>query len=287
MKDVRINMIKTRLIPFVKMQTLGNDFIIMDLRESPIILTSTIRSNIANRRLGVGSDQVITLHPPTNPNADVAIEVSNSNGSINNVCSNNIRCVAGLLLQETKLNSIHIETHTGVYEATVCGKEIAVKFENPSFKWDEIPLTHEVDTLYAPIDLGPLKTPSVIHLLKPHMVFFTSQLEHIPLDYLGSHLEHHTLFAKRANVILAQEIDQTSLRIRAWEKNVGISPGCSYGAAAAVVCAIKRGLFQENEHIECALDGGNLRVLVTGSQVWVKSIVSTTFTGVIDIGIWG
>lgn len=280
-------MTKTRLIPFVKMQTLGNDFIIMDLRGSPIILTSTIRSNIANRRLGIGADQVITLHPPTSPKADIAIEVSNSNGSVNNVCGNNVRCVAGLLFKETKLNSIHIETNTGVYEATVSEKEIVLKFENPSFKWNEIPLTHEVDTLYAPIDLGPLKTPSVVNLLKPHMVFFTSQLEHIPLDYLGSHLEHHALFVKRANIVLAQEVDKTSIRVRVWEKDIGISPGCACAAAAAVVCGIKRNLFNQKEHIECLLDGGSLGVFVDGSQIWVKSTVTTTFTGVIDLGIWG
>ena len=277
---------KNLLIPFVKMQTLGNDFIIIDLRENETILTSAIRSKIANRRFGIGADQVITLHPPTDPKANISIQVSNANGSINNVYGNNIRCVAEFLFKQNQLKSIHIQTQTGTYKTTILEKEIVLKFETPSLKWDEIPLTQEVDTLYAPIELGPLKTPSIARLLKPHMIFFPSQLEHIPLDYLGSHLERHHLLTKRANIVLAQKIDEKILRVRVWEKDIGISPGCACATAAAVFCGIKRQFLSQNEQIECLLDGGNLGVFVDEHEISVKSTVSTTFTVIIDLADW-
>ena len=280
-------MLKNHLIPFAKMQALGNDFIVMDLRDSQVILTSTIRANIANRRLGIGADQLITLHKPMAPGADIAIEVSNSDGSISGAWGNSSRCVAKLLFMEKGIDSALIETSTGNYETRILDGDIAIKFENPVFEWDQIPLSQETDTLYAPIDFGPLKNPTILTLATTHMVFFVSKIDHIPLDYLGSHLEHHPLFPKRTNIELVEPYGDGKLRIRIWERGSGITPGCGSGASAGALAAIKRGLAKEGEEIECLLDGGVLKVIYQNQTLWLKGETNTIFTGVIDLGIWG
>lgn len=280
-------MMKNHLVPFVKMQTLGNDFVVMDLRDSSFILTSTLRANIANRRLGIGADQLITLHKPISEGADIAIEVSNNDGSVSGAWGNSARCVAGLLFKEKGIQSAIIETYTGNYEARISSGEVAIKFENPIFEWEQIPLAEETDTLYAPIDLGPLKHPTLLTLASTHMVFFVTKIDHIPLDYLGSHLEHHPLFPRRTNIQLVEPYGPNKLRVRVWERGTGITPGCGSGASAAALAAVRRNICKEGSQIECLLDGGVLHVTYENKILWLKGEVSTIFTGVVDLGVWG
>ena len=280
------NMLKNHLLSFVKMHALGNDFIVIDFRDSSFILTPTLRENITNRRLGIGADQLITLHRPLAEGADVAIEVTNSDGSVSGAWGNGTRCVANLIFREKGKKSATIETLSGLYKTKIIGGEVALRFDNPMFDWDKIPLTEEVNTLEAPIDLGPLKHPTILSLSTPHMIFFTTKVDHIPLDYLGSHLEHHPFFAKRTNVEIVECYSENKLRVRVWERGTGITPGCGSGASAAALAAIRRGFCKEGTEIECVLDGGTLTVIYENNVLWLKGGVATVFTGVLDLGVW-
>ena len=270
----------------MKMQALGNDFVVIDLRDNLLELSSFTKSKIVNRRLGIGADQLITLYNPKSKEADIFVEVTNADGSISGTWGNGVRCIAKLMSVEKNKNKIIIETPTRTHNAHVENDEISIILNNPGFECHEIPLTQEVDTLYAPIELGPLKYPTLVGLYSLHMVFFVTKIDHIPLDYLGAQLEYNNLLKSRSNVIVAEPYGPNQLRVRIWEKGSGITPSCGSGAAAAALAAIRRDVFKEGADIQCLLDGGILQVNYKAPTVWLKGEAQSVFSGVADLSIW-
>lgn len=276
------------MISFLKMHGLGNDFVIIDQRQdktsAPTDLSPELVRRLADRRRGIGCDQVITLHLPQQSGADVLMRIYNADGSEVAACGNATRCVGRLLMEETARNQAIIETQAGLLEAhAVAGQpeQVAVNMGAPGLDWQTIPLSEEMDTLHLPISEGPLEDPVAVSMGNPHMVFFVeTDPASIPLETLGPSLERHPLFPEGANVSVAFLQGQTKIALRVWERGAGLTDACGTAACATAVAAVRRGLARAGEEIDISLPGGPLMIRWDGEgAVWMTGEASYSFTG--------
>ncbi|HUY69139.1 MAG TPA: diaminopimelate epimerase [Alphaproteobacteria bacterium] len=245
---------------FLKMHGLGNDFVIFDGRQQPFKPAKEELIALADRRRGIGYDQLIVMLKPKSPGADVYLDMYNSDGSAQCACGNVTRCIARLLFSELGRKQAVIETVAGllpVYEDAP--GLIAVDFGPPRLGWKDIPLAKPVaDTLHVPLALGPLDDPCCVNMGNPHAVFFVPDTAKIPLGEIGPKLEYDPLFPDRCNIEIAQIIAADRIRMRVWERGAGITPACGSGACATLVAAVRRGLSARRAAI--AMDGGDVFV---------------------------
>jgi diaminopimelate epimerase len=265
--------------PFVKMHGLGNDFVVVDARSQPFPLTDAVARIIADRREGVGCDQLLILEPPSNGSADVFLRIRNHDGGEVGACGNGTRCVAALVMGESGREAITIETAAGLLQAKAAGPQrVTVDMGPARLGWDEIPLSEERDTLHLGISNGPLADPVGVNLGNPHAVFFVDDVESLALAALGPPLEHHALFPERANIGAAQLTGPDRLRLRVWERGAGLTRACGSGACAAAVAAARRGL--TGRRVEVMLDGGSLVIeWRADGHVEMTGPVATAFHG--------
>jgi len=244
--------------PFRKMHGIGNDFVVLDARVQALELTTAQAQTLADRRWGVGCDEILIIERPRN-GGDAFMGVRNADGSVAENCGNGARCVADLLMNETGKTKIVLETLGGPVTATRAAKGLVSIDMGPArLKWDEIPLAKDADTLRLPITEGPLSEPAGVSMGNPHMVFFVPDAEAIDLEKLGPKLEHHPLYPQRANVEVVQAMSRTHLRMRVWERGSGITMACGTGACAVAVAAVRRGLSERS--VKVMLDGGDLEI---------------------------
>jgi diaminopimelate epimerase len=250
-------------MPFRKMNGLGNDFVVLDLRMRALDLgPSNIRA-IADRKSGIGCDQVIALQPSAD--ADAFMRIWNADGGEVGACGNAARCVAALLAAETDSPQVSIETESAILGAEVNDDgSVTIDMGTPRFKWNEIPLsepfhdTKGIELQIGPIDDPVLHTPSVVNVGNPHCIFFVEDVDAHDLARFGPTLEHHPLFPERANISLAQVTGPGSLRLRTWERGAGLTKACGTAACAAVVAAARRGLTDRS--VLVSLSGGDLLI---------------------------
>ena len=246
-------------VPFFKMHGLGNDFVVLDFRRRAIPLGAGAARRLADRRTGIGCDQVILLEPPRHPAAQVLMRIRNADGSEAEACGNATRCVADLLYRETRDPRIRIETAGGLLEAEPQPDgSFAVDMGPARMAWHEIPLARAMDTDRVDLTLGPLTGPVCTSIGNPHATFFVDDVDAVDLESLGRALEHHPLFPERANIGIAAIGDCRSIRLRVWERGAGITRACGTGACAAVVAAHRRGLTERRADVQ--LDGGTLHI---------------------------
>jgi diaminopimelate epimerase len=246
-------------VSFLKMHGLGNDFVVLDLRRRTVPVGAKGVCALADRRTGIGYDQLILLEPPRHAAAQVLMRIRNSDGSEAEACGNATRCVAGLLYCETGDPRVRIETIAGLLEAQALPDgRVAVDMGTPRLGWREIPLARAADTDCVDLTLGPLAGPVCTNLGNPHATFFVDDVETVDLAGLGPTLEHHPLFPERANIGVAAIRDHRHIRLRVWERGAGITQACGSGACAALIAARRRGLAGPIAVVE--LDGGNLDV---------------------------
>ncbi|MEZ5834085.1 MAG: diaminopimelate epimerase, partial [Dongiaceae bacterium] len=182
-------------LPFLKMHGLGNDFVVIDLRDRPVGLTLPQRRWIADRRRGIGCDQLILLEPPTQRIADVFMRIHNPDGGEAGACGNATRCVAARLMAEKATRHVIVETISGLLDTEAAeGGRIAVDMGPVRLDWREIPVAEACDTLHLPLSAGPLSDPVGVNVGNPHAVFFVPNAETIDLASLGPVLERHRLF---------------------------------------------------------------------------------------------
>ena len=269
-------------LPFTKMHGLGNDFVVIDGRARALRVGPGEACAIADRRTGVGCDQLLVIEKPKNGAADAFMRIFNADGGESGACGNGARCVARLLMAETGKTEARIETLAGVLAArTAAGGMVEVDMGPAKFGWQDVPLAREADTLHLDFAKGPLKDPVALSVGNPHVVFFVDDAESVPLAELGPEIERDPLFPERTNVEAAEVVGPGEIRLRVWERGAGITRACGSGACAALVAAHRRGLTKRRAKV--VLDGGPLtiewrrdgRVLMTGP-------VATSFTGVID-----
>lgn len=247
-------------IPFRKMHGLGNDFVVLDRRRHPFALGPALSRAIADRRTGIGCDQLILLEPPRDAAGQAFMRILNADGSEAEACGNATRCIARILGDETGDRQVRIETVAGLLGAELLSDgRVRVDMGPARTEWDEIPLAKPMDTLRVDLVLGPLAEPVCTNIGNPHATFFVDDAEVIDLAALGPRLEHDPLFPERANIGVVTVQDGERIRLRVWERGTGITRACGTGACAALVAAHRRGL--TGRHATVALDGGELDIL--------------------------
>jgi diaminopimelate epimerase len=272
---------------FVKMHGLGNDFVVIDAREAGFPLGAARARAIADRRTGIGCDQLIVIERPRDAKAAAFMRIHNADGSEVSACGNATRCVAALLLGETGGELLTIETAAGLLEARPApAGAVAVDMGKPRLDWRQIPLARAQDTLHVDLALGPLADPVCTSMGNPHATFFVPDVEAIDLAKLGPALEHHALFPERANIGIAQVLSPSRIRLRVWERGAGITLACGTGACAALVAAQRRGI--AGRSAEIVVDGGTLAIAWReDGHVLMTGPVATSFAGSFDAASFG
>jgi diaminopimelate epimerase len=246
-------------VPFLKMHGLGNDFVVLDARARKLDLPVARISAIADRRLGVGCDQLIVLEPATDRSADVFMRIYNPDGGEAGACGNATRCVASLLMGERKTDHITVQTISGLLESEkVADGAIAVDMGPAGLDWRDIPVAGACDTNHLPVGAGPLQDPVGTSMGNPHATFFVDDLAKIPLGELGPKLERDPFFPERANIGVAEVVSREKLKLRVWERGAGLTLACGSGACAAVVAASRRGLVDRKADV--VLEHGTLAI---------------------------
>lgn len=273
--------------PFLKMHGLGNDFVVLDARTAALDLTPERRRIIADRRLGVGCDQLIVLEPPTEREADVFMRIYNPDGSEAQACGNATRCVASVVMDERKTDLVTVQTVAGLLESQKTGvgsnglPVISVDMGLARLDWRDIPVREACDTKHMPVGIGPLQDPVGTNMGNPHATFFVDNAAAIPLGELGPKLEHDRFFPERANIGVAQLLGEDRLRLRVWERGAGITLACGSGACAAVVAASRRGLVPRKADV--VLEGGTLTIeWLRDDHVLMTGGIAVAFTGELD-----
>jgi diaminopimelate epimerase len=274
-------------MPFLKMHGLGNDFVVLDARDGALALTAERRRAIADRRLGVGCDQLIVLEPPTERGADVFMRIYNPDGGEAGACGNATRCVASMLMDERRTDHVTVQTISGLLDSQKTGTGgnglpiVSVDMGPAQLDWRDIPVREPCDTKHMPVGLGPLQDPVGTNMGNPHATFFVDDVEAIPLSDLGPKLEHDRFFPERVNIGVAQLSGEARLRLRVWERGAGLTLACGSGACAAVVAATRRGLVQRKADV--TLDGGTLAIeWLRDGHVVMTGGVALAFRGELD-----
>ena len=235
---------------FHKMHGLGNDFVIFDAREQAIEVDARRARAIADRRTGVGCDQLILLEDSLA--ADVRMRIFNADGSEVEACGNAARCVTLLIGGEKS-----IETRGGIIVGTAEGGRATIDMGVPRFGWQEIPLAYAMDTATMPVGWEKLKKPFAVNVGNPHVVFFVADADAVDLARIGPIIENDPLFPERINVNIAS-IEPGGIKLRVWERGAGLTQACGTGACATAVAAICRNL--RESPVQVRLPGGALDI---------------------------
>lgn len=254
---------------FRKMNGLGNDFVVFDARRRPVAMDEARARAIADRKTGIGCDQLIVLEPSTK--ADVTMRIWNNEGGEVESCGNATRCIADILFDEKKTTRATIDTKGGFLVAEKGGEKlVTVDMGAPRFDWQEIPLSEKFhDTRYIDLHVGPVDAPlidrpSVVNVGNPHCIFWVKDLDVVDLAKVGPMLEHHPLFPKRANITLARIDDRGHVVIKVWERGAGLTRAC--GTAACAVMAAGHRLKRLDARATITLPGGDLFMAIRESD---------------------
>jgi diaminopimelate epimerase len=246
---------------FRKMNGLGNDFVVFDARSAPVAMTEARARAIADRRSGIGCDQLIVMEP--SKRADVTMRIWNNEGAEVESCGNASRCIADLIFTEKRTTRATIDTKGGFLVAEKAGDAL-VTIDNgaPRFDWKDIPLSEKFhDTRHIELQVGPVEaplihSPSVVNVGNPHCIFWVKDLDVVDLSKVGPMLEHHPLFPERANITLARVDAKDHVTIRVWERGAGLTRAC--GTAACAVMAAGARIRIIGRKATVSLPGGDL-----------------------------
>jgi diaminopimelate epimerase len=245
---------------FVKMNGLGNEIVIVDLRRSPQPIEPAAARAAARQE---PYDQLMALYPARGK-ADAAVRIYNNDGSEAGACGNGMRCVAALIAAETDRTDLNFETPAGVISCRRAGEFFTVDMGPPHFRWDEIPLAREfADTRAIELNYGRsgapiLHTPSAVSMGNPHAIFWVDDPQVYDLATIGPALERDPLFPERANISLAAVPSRERLVIRTWERGAGLTQACGSAACAAAVAAARLG--RAERRVTVRLPGGELAI---------------------------
>ena len=264
-------------IPVAKMNGIGNEIAVLDLRGTDLTVSGA-EARAIFRGEGLAFDQLMVVQEPRSDGADAFMTIYNSDGTQAETCGNGTRCVAYILTRGTKREKLVLESAAGQLE---CWRRAATVFTvdmgRPRFAWNEIPLrepfhdTRKIELQIGPIDAPILHTPSAVNMGNPHAIFWVDDIEAIDLARIGFLLENHPIFPERANISLAHVVSRTHIALKVWERGTGLTRACGSAACAALVAAVRKGLTSRSATV--SLPGGDLeiewresdgRVLMTG-----------------------
>ena len=260
--------------PFLKMHGLGNDFVVFDARAEPLSLSNLQVRALADRRTGIGCDQVIVVEPSAA--ATVRARFWNCDGEEVSACGNGARAVAALVGGEAT-----IETAGGLLTAAAAAGGAVVDMGAPRFDWAAVPLAYAMDTLTLPLAWEVLENPGAVNVGNPHAVFFVADPGAVDLEILGPIIEHDPVFPERVNVGVASLPSRSRMTLRVWERGAGLTRACGTGAVAAVAVAQRRGL--ADARVTVTLPGGDLVIERTaGGHMLMSGPATIVFAGTID-----
>ena len=258
---------------FHKMHGLGNDFVIVDAREEAFDVTPALARAIADRRTGVGCDQLIVLQP--SGSADLKMRVWNSDGGEVESCGNATRCVVQLT------GATRIDSDGGMLEGKSLGAEVEVALGEPRFGWDEIPLAYPMDTTALPMAWDGLEQPFAVNVGNPHVVFFVPDAREVPLQELGPRIENDPAFPERINVNVATYVNDR-LKLRTFERGAGETLACGTGACARAVAAIATRRAQSPVRVD--MSGGSLTIdWAPGRPILMRGGATHVFEGELEL----
>lgn len=235
------------------MHGLGNDFVVIDARQAMVEIGAARARAIADRRTGIGCDQLILIGP--GEDSDVSMRIWNADGSEVAACGNATRCVPVLIGRD-----VSIRTAAGLLHAALDGEGATVDMGRPRFEWDAIPLAYAMDTAALPVGWGELDRPAAANVGNPHLVFFVADADAdaVPLEALGPEIEHDPLFPERINVNVATIRSREHVAMRTWERGAGLTRACGTGACATFAAGRRLGKLAETVRLD--LPGGTLRL---------------------------
>jgi diaminopimelate epimerase len=275
---------KAPMTAFLKMHGLGNDFVVFDGRKNALALGPALARAVAERRFGIGCDQVIVIEKAAN-GADAAMRILNADGGEVESCGNAARCVARLLMEENDATIARIETAGGPLLCTDAGRgAVTVDMGAPRLDWRDIPLARAADTNGFPLDVnGASFEASAVSVGNPHCVLFVDDVENVPVAELGPVIERHPLFPSRTNVEFVAAVTPARLRMRVWERGVGITRACGTGACASAVAAHRRGF--AGRKVDVQLDGGTLAIewRESDNHILMTGPSTLSFAGDVDL----
>jgi diaminopimelate epimerase len=263
-------------LAFHKMHGLGNDFVVIDARDGAVAIDAARAQAIADRRTGIGCDQLILIGPG-NANADVSMRIWNQDGSEVEACGNATRCVPVLVGHDCT-----VETAAGLLIAKLDDGGATVDMGMPRFGWDAIPLACAMDTMAMPVGWEMLISPAAANVGNPHLAFFVDDVDAVPLDRLGPEIETDPLFPERINVNIATIIAPDHVKMRTWERGAGLTRACGTGACATF--AMGRRLGKLAQKVRMDLPGGTLMLAESAEGHLMMSGPAThVFQGTADL----
>jgi diaminopimelate epimerase len=267
-----------RMITFLKMHGLGNDFVVLDGRQGALPLDADLVRRLGDRHRGIGFDQLALL--TSSEIADVAVRFYNTDGSEAGACGNASRCIAALVGRELDRRQVTLATAGGVLPSRLLDDgRIAVDMPPPRLAWQDVPLAGPADTLEVDLDVAGLPPAVALSMGNPHVVLFVDDVD--LAERHGAALERHALFPDRANIGFAQVLGPERIRLRVFERGAGLTLACGSGACAALVAAVRRGLVAERATM--VLDGGELEVAWAGEgPVRMTGPYAISFSGSFD-----
>ena len=248
--------------PYLKMNGLGNDFVVVEARSAAFEPTEAEVRRIADRTAGIGCDQLVSIE--RSARADARVRFWNADGGEVGACGNGARCAAWLLMKASGRGTATLEVGERVLHASRAGERaVTVDMGAPGLDWPDIPLEEAMDTRGIELEYGPrgapvLHTPGAVSMGNPHAVFFVADAEGAPVREAGSLLERHPLFPEGANIGFCEVRGRDRVRLRVWERGAGETAACGTGACAAAVAAHRRGL--TDRRVEVLMNGGPLTV---------------------------
>ena len=270
--------------PFLKMNGLGNDFVVVEARSQPFAPSAEEVRAIANREGGIGCDQMIAIEPAAGE-ADVRVRFWNADGEEVGACGNGSRCVGWLVMEATGRDAAVLEVGDRLLRTSRAGDGlVSVDMGEPGLDWTDIPLDEPMDTRGIELQVGPidaplLHTPGCVSMGNPHVVFFVQDADTAPVREVGPMIEHHRLFPQGVNVGFAEVKARDRIRLRVWERGAGLTKACGTGACAALVACVRRGLTDRTARLE--LDGGDLTIewRASDNHVIMTGPASLDFSG--------
>jgi len=246
-----------------KMNGLGNDFVIIDQRIQNLNLSKDQIIKICNRNF-IGCDQLILIKKNREINA--SLEFYNSDGSTSGACGNGTRCIAEFLSKENNQKEISVLTSSGLLKSKILGNNLVeTEIGIPKTNWEEIPLNKKLDTRDLKIEIIDKKDNKhiggiAVNVGNPHIVFFVNDIENFNLKKIGPEIENHELFPEKCNVTLAKVINKNLIKVKVWERGVGLTKACGTAACAAAVAGNIKTLIDKTTDIEFAL--GKLTIFI-------------------------
>jgi diaminopimelate epimerase len=250
---------------FVKMNGLGNEIVVVDLRGQAGIISAAEARAVAAPD-GAPYDQLMALHTSRTAGTDAYVRIYNCDGSEAGACGNGMRCIAELLFKETGKRALTFETKAGLLNCWQGDTPLVstVDMGKPRFAWNEIPLSEEFrDTRAIELQIGPLDkpilhSPSVVSMGNPHAIFWVDDVDAYDLHKIGPLLENHPMFPERANISLVKVNSREHIVVRTWERGAGLTKACGSAACAAAVAAAR--LRRTNRIVTVTLPGGDLAI---------------------------